>query len=743
MFGASGGLLPEAERKKNFVKEKLADRIVRFRMLILPIVLLAAVFAGTCIGRTNINYDLGRYLSKDTMTRRALEVMTGEFGTTEQLRIMFVDPADTSLQKILNTLRDLPEVRLCTYDGQESVRVSEGRTCCLVTLTLNECDAGELVMRLRGMFPEAGEYYVGGAAASTLDVQKLVAEEIPLVMLISVGIVIAVLLLTSHAWLEPFIILTVLGASIIINMGTNSVFPDVSFITFAVCAILQLALSIDYAIMLLHTFNASWDAGLPAAEAMKDALARCFMRIASSALTTVAGLLALLFMSFTIGFDIGLVLSKGILISMLGVFLLMPAVTLLLEKPLRASRHKPLKIKGELPARCIERACRPMALILVAAVLLGAWQTSLNQYTFTNDDEMGKSDSAVINEVFGASNPLVLLVPGGEEDEDYERQRELIGNLTAIDRADGSPAFGEVTAMVTTGSEALRYLTAEDTARLTGLPEGTVRLFFALQGFGGSVRADRLLEAASVIGAGNETIRELSETLAAAKEALIGPHYQRMLLEMNFHASDEDFERIIERVISEAEGVYGDDFYITGNAMSTYDIGRAFTGDLLKVNLITFAAILLIVVISFRAFRLPLLLVFVIEGAIWLTMGISHLMGEPVFFMAYLICLAIQMGATIDYGILLCDQYRSLRKAGADRHGALAETMEKSMPTILTSGTILVTAGYVIGRRCSVYYISAIGLLLSRGALISALLVLTLLPSLLLLADHRERKEQI
>jgi predicted RND superfamily exporter protein len=193
----------------------------------------------------------------------------------------------------------------------------------------------------------------------------------------------------------------------------------------------------------------------------------------------------------------------------------------------------------------------------------------------------------------------------------------------------------------------------------------------------------------------------------------------------------------MEQILSKAAEVYGEDVFVTGTAMSTYDIANAFQGDLLKVNLITLLAILLIVTVSFRSFRLPLLMVFVIEGAIWITMGISFLIGEPIFFISYLICLSIQMGATIDYGILLCDQYRLLRRQGIPAREALCGAMRKALPTILTSGLILTVAGFIIGKRCSIYYISSIGLLVSRGALVSSVLVLTLLPALLLLCDRR------
>ena len=717
-------------------KRKIARGIVRCRIWLMIALLVLAGWSVTMIGRTNINYDLTRYLSEKTMTRRALKVMEAEFGSAEQLRLMFSGLSDEDLSSVLDTLNSREEIRIATHDPETDVREADGKTWTLVTATLRECDASALAEELRGLFPDAGEYAVGGAAAEMLDIQHSVALEIPEVMIISVAIVLLVLLLTSHAWLEPLVILVTLAVSILINMGTNFIFPDVSFISYAVSAILQLALSIDYAIMLLHTYNACRDDGLGAKEAVTEALAQCFMRIASSAMTTVAGLLSLLFMSCTIGFDIGVVLSKGILISMLGVFLFMPALILILEKPLQATRHKPVPFGGQHLAAGIRKARKPLAALLILAVVAGAVLTGMNTYTFAAQPSTEVTDTVRINSVFGASSPLVLLFPGGEEDADYNLQRDLVARLREIRRENGEPAVRDITAMVTDGAEALKYYTVPETAALAGIQEDLVSMFFRMQGFGDSVRADRLLESAGPILAGNETVESLQKQLAAAKSAFEGPEYSRIVLEPAFRTSDRDFNACMEEILSAAESVYGDRFYVTGTPMSTYDIGNAFRSDLLLVNVITFLAILLIVTISFRSFRLPLLLVFVIEGAIWITMGISCLLGQPIFFISYLICLSVQMGATIDYGIMLCDQYRNLRREGQPAGEALCAALRRSLPTILTSGIILVTAGFIVGKRCSVYYISSIGSLLARGASVSVILVLTLLPALLLLFDR-------
>lgn len=721
------------------VTRKIAAGIVRLRTGILLVMLALAVVCAGCIGKTHINYDLTRYLNSETMTRRALDVMQAEFGSSEQLRIMFRDVSADTLSSCVARLNALPEIQLASHDPETGEKTVDGVACSLVTLTLNaDCDAAALVTHLREMFPECGEYAVGGAAATQLDVQRSVGEEMPQALLIAVAVVLAVLLLTSHAWLEPVLILVTLGVSILINMGTNFVFPDVSFVTFAVCAILQLALSIDYAIMLLHSFNGLCDEGLLPKDAMIEALRRSFMPVSSSAFTTIAGLLALLFMSFTIGFDIGLVLSKGILISMVTVFLLMPALTLLLYRPLRKTRHRPLQLGGAQLGKAVYDIRRWLAGALALAVAAGAYLQTKNTYIFS---DAGRSDaqteSAAINAVFGASDPLVLLVPGGDDDGDCARQRALADALQQIQVAD-QPAVKEISAMVTTGAAALDYYTAAELAKRTGQNVLAVNLFLLAQGLTPPVRGDRLLEKAGSLAAENPQIAQLQSTLALAKAAFNGPHYSRMLLTLNFPVSSAETRAAIDQIMAAARAEYGEDFYLTGTGMSVYDIGNAFEGDLMLVNLITLAAILLIVALSFRSFVTPLLLVLVIEGAVWITMAVSYLESQPIFFISYLICVAIQMGATIDYGILLTSHYQSFRKTMAPRE-ALCAALHKALPTILTSGAILITAGFIIGKRCSIYYISSIGLLLARGALISVILILTLLPALLTLRDGKEK----
>ena len=726
------------------MRQKLATAIVRLRIPLLILILLCTVGSVFSIHKAKINYDLTTYLDPQSMTRRALTVMQEEFGASEQLRIMFQNISEEEMQSALDQLNSLPEILLATHAPETDARMHEGVLCQLVTLTLNDCDARALIDQLDGMFPHYGEYFIGGTSAGQRDIQNALGKEIPRVMIIAIAVVIVVLLLTSHAWLEPLLILMLLGASILINMGTNFVFPHISYITFAVCAILQMALSIDYGIMLLHSFHRFTDDGLAPREAMIQALSHSLMPIISSAGTTAAGLLSLSFMSFTIGRDIGFVLTKGILVSMITVFLLLPALILLLNKPLQYTRHKPLQMGGEKLAGFIADKKRWIALLLSLVVIAGAVLQSDNTYFFT---DTGKDNNGTknqkINIVYGTSDPLALLIPKGEEDADYDKQRALCHQLEGI-VIDGQKAVDQITAMVTTGAAALEYYTPRDVADMTGMNILVAQLFFRTQGLGGSARADKLLAAAETYARDNETIAQLRATLSLAQQAFNGEKYARLLLTTHFPTGDLRTRQLIDEIMALTRSLYGDDFYITGMAMSGYDIGNAFEGDLMKINLITLLAIFLIVACAFRSLRLSLLLVLIIEGAIWITMGISNVLQQPIFFISYLICVSIQMGATIDYAILLTDQYRQGRRALAPQ-AAMAAALRRTLPTILTSGIIMTMGGFLIGQLCSVFYISSIGLLLARGTLLSMALILTLLPSLLLIGDKwliKHKKEE-
>ncbi len=712
---------------------RIAGAIVRLRVYILVAFALIAVASAFTVSKVRVNYDFAEYLADDTLTKKSLELMKGTFGDSEQLRVMFTGRDDQTFAADLEAVRALDGVLLASYDPEAGDRTVSGVRYQLVNLSLEDgADGVPIVESLRSMFAAEGGTVVSGSVANTLDIQQSLSRQISVALAVSVAVALAVLLATSRAWAEPFPILLVLALAILVNMGTNWVFGTISFVTFAVCAILQLALSMDYAIMLLHMFDALKAEGMGEKDAMVMALTRTFMPISSSALTTVAGFLSLLFMSFTIGFDIGIVLSKGILISMLTVFFAMPALVLAMPGILRRTAHKPLNLGGARFAAFARRGRWVIAIALLVLIGVSFHLQTMNDYLFIDVDD--RFSAHRINEIFGSDNMVMLLVPSEGADSDYEKQKSLVDAVASIE-VDGSAVITSARAMVTTGAAALKSYAPEDVAEMLGMPEALVRLFFRQHGLGDRVPAGELAEAAAAAMPDDERVLALKTQLDQAETAFNAHGYTRMLFTLDLPYSSEATYAVIGEMLKLVEAAYGGDFGIVGSSVSSYDISRAFTGDLLRVNLLTAAALILIIAISFRSLSVPVLLVCVIQGAIWVTMAASYIRGEPIFFMSYLICVAMQMGATIDYGILLTSHYRAARKSLAPA-AALSRAVTLSLPTILTSGLILVTAGFIVGKVTTISYVSSIGLLLSRGAAISIFMILVLLPTLIAIFDR-------
>ncbi len=713
--------------------KRIAGAIVRFRVIILIVFALIAIASAFTVTKVHVNYDFTAYLSEDTLTKQSLELMKRTFGDSDQLRVMFVGRDDATFASDIDAVRTLDGVLFASHDAETGEKTQDGVRYQLVNVTLADgADGIPIVEKLRAMFSGEGETVVAGSVANTLDIQTSLSRQIRVALAIAVAVVLLVLLATSRAWAEPIPILFVLAISILINMGTNWVFGTISFVTFAVCAILQLALSMDYAIMLLHMYGAMKADGMEDRDAMIQALARTFMPISSSALTTVAGFLSLLFMSFTIGFDIGIVLSKGIVISMLTVFLVMPGLILSMPRLLRRTAHRPLNLGGARFAAFARRGRWGIAAVMVLIIGASFWLQTMNRYLFIDVDD--RFSAHQVNEMFGSDNMVMLLVPSDGSDAGYEKQRELVDAVSAM-QLDGAPVVTSARAMVTTGAAALQNYTPSDVSDMLGMSKTVVALFFRQHGLGESVRADALMDVAIAAMPNDEKIVARKNQLDAAKAAFLSNGYSRMIFTLDLpYSSDETYD-VIEQMVELARASYGDDFGIVGSSVSSYDISRAFTGDLIRVTVLTAAALLLIIALSFRSLSVPVLLVCVIQGAIWVTMATSYIMNKPIFFMSYLICVAMQMGATIDYGILLTSHYRTARRTLPPAE-ALSRAITLSLPTILTSGLILVTAGFIVGKVTTVSYISMIGLLLSRGAAISIFMILVLLPSLLAIFDR-------
>ena len=723
------------------MKDKIAGFIVRFRAVWLIFLLAASVLAALSVGRTRVNYDLTAYLNEDTDTRRGLELMNGEFEQTSFMSVVLIDAEEATALDYAGQIGALEGVLTAAHDPQAGVVRRDGHLYRLIRVTLDAGREEAALEDVGGMLTDV-PHLISGAAQDNRDLQESILREMPLVMAVSCAIVFAILLAMTRSWMEPVIFFLVIAVSILVNMGTNWIFPSISFITFAVTAILQVALAMDYSIMLMNAFDRLRRQGMAAREAMAQALSGAFMPIVSSALTTVAGMLALVFMRFTIGFDIGIVLAKGILISMLTVFLFMPGLLTLFAPLLDKTAHRPLPLKGAWieGASSALHGLLPLALILLIA--LGAGLQSNNIYTYTIRD-MGAGAQQVI-ELFGQSNQIVALFPRDDSDEGVARQQAMVEQLQGL-KADGVPVVKDVMSMVTTGKAAVtHYESAAQVAALLGRDEGSVNALARMLNIQFPIRGDALVKQLSdslgrmafLLPDGvMEQLNAAQALLQTAENAFNGPHYSRVLLDMELSYSDPHVHEVITGIKNILREQYGEDTAMAGMLLAIDDIATSFSADMRRVTFITIGLVFLIVLISFKSLAIPLLLVCVIQGAILINMAFSNWYDGSIFFMCYLICVALQMGATIDYGILLTSHYRELRR-DHNKKASAAEAIRLSLPTVLTSGMALIVAGFSVGMVSSVFYISSIGTMLGRGAVVSVALVLFLLPRLLQLLDR-------
>ena len=720
------------------MKQKLCAFVVRRRTLLMALFFILSVLAGLTMGRVRVNYDLTSYLSEDTDTKKALTLMNGEFEETSSLSIVLVDADAETAAADAAWIAALDGVMTSVHDEAEGVREEAGHTYRLISVVMTEESAESVLDAVNGRL-ESREHLISGGAQDSRSLRESIAREIPIVMLVSCLIVLAVLLAMTRSWLEPLLFFLVIAVSVLLNMGTNWIFPSISFITFAVTAILQLALAMDYSIMLINAFD-RLRASMDTRAAMRQALADSMMPIASSALTTVAGMLSLVFMSFRIGFDIGVVLAKGILLSMLTVFLFMPGLLTLCAPLLDKTAHKPLPISGRALSRVSHGFHGLLPVLLIALIAAGAALQGQSTYTYTVRDM--SEEAREVSELFGQNNQIVLLFPKDESDEGIARQRDLIARVSAIE-ADGAPVVKEALSMVTTGEMALRQYEAADIAGLLGVTPEAAQTYLSLLGIETPIRGDALI--ARLDGAAQrlpflpQTIRdqlaEAQSLLAQAQAAFNGQHYSRAILTLDLPMNSPYAHDVVKQIKAALHDVYGEDVGMAGMLAAMDDIATSFTADMMRVSFITIGLVFLIVALSFRSAVVPLLLVCVIQGAIWINMSASNLIDGSIFFMCYLICMALQMGATIDYGILLTSHYRTLRQT-MDKRDAAAQAIQLSLQTILTSGLALIVAGFSVGIVSTVFYISSIGTMLGRGAVVSVLLVLFLLPKLLQWLDR-------
>ena len=516
---------------------------------------------------------------------------------------------------------------------------------------------------------------VSGEAMETAQMQESTVEEVLGAIVIIVPIILFLLIISTMSWIEPVLFIAAIGVSILINMGTNIILGQVSFITYSVSPILQLAVSLDYAIFLLHAFAAERENAPSVDEAMVRACKRSASTIAASATTTLFGFAALAFMKFEIGADLGLNLVKGIVFSFVSVIVFLPALTLLLYKLIDKTVHRRFMPTFKNVDKVLSRVRIPaLLLVLVIAVpaFLGQAHTQFTYQNASPDPDLRPGhDTQMVTDEFGRQNPMVVLVPLG----DVAAESALTDALAQLDHV----------------SNVVSYANSVGATIPSEFLDDDITSQFYSQNW------------ARII----------------------------VYLDTEFE-SDEAFASVA--AVQNTASQYYDTYYTAGQSANLYDMKNIVDVDNVTVSLVAVFAILLVLLFTFRSIALPLILVLTIEAGIWINLATPYFAGDTVNFIGYLVINTVQLGATVDYGILLTHRYLFHRQSCLPRH-AIARALGDAFPSLIISAGILATAGFALSATSSLIAVASLGALLGRGALISLALVTCFLPGLLVYLD--------
>lgn len=678
----------------------IAKTIVRkrhfFEMIFVVLIFLSVINAPL----VKVNYDLTEYLPATAESKVAIDLMEKEFGYPGTARIMIKDVSIYEAYMYKQRIENIDGVDMVTW-MTEDVYMTEDfidldaekdyyrDRCAVMDVTFDKGDNDELtkeaVGRIQDMLGERGRY--AGPAVENKSLEETLDKEMQVIMTVAVILILIILCATTDSWFEPVLFLSVMGIAIILNMGSNIMLGTISFMSSSVAAVLQLATSMDYSVFLLHTYVRRNEAKPGNKEkAMAGALKESAVSILSSAMTTFVGFMALLSMRFGLGRDVGLVLGKSIICSVATVLFLMPALLLRFGDLIEKTKHRTLMPKFELASKAVFKV-RYLVLALMVIVVVPAYVAqNMNSFTFGNS-ALGRSegtkvyaDTAEIEEKFGRSNLYLVIVPN----ETPIKERDLANELEDLYYVKSVKGIANVLPV--------------------GIPESIVP----------------------------ESIEKQLRT----------ENYARMLMYTRTDTESELAFQTSDEIKSIVRKYYPENSYVVGNTPSTQDLKELMVPDYAVTNIISLIAVAVVVGIAFKSFLLPILVLIPITIATYINMTVPYLQGESFMFNGFIIVSCIQLGATVDYSILLTNNYMYNREHGMEKRQAALDALQRSILSILTSGTILTVAGYGIYFISSVSAISSLGHLIGRGGLISMCMVILAVPALLTVFDTLVFKEK-
>lgn len=733
--------------------EKLATFIVDKRNLFFLLYIFAIVFCFFSTNWVKVENDITTYLPEETETRQGLTLMNEEFVTYGSAKVMVSNITYETGDKLREEIEKIEGVSEAAFDNTSD---HFKNSSALFDITFDGTAEDEISVQALHEIEELLEPYdtymdteVGADDAAALK------SEMQVIIVIAAIIIVVVLTLTSRSYAEVPVLIATFGVAAILNMGTNFLCGTISFISNSVTVVLQLALAIDYAIILCHRFSDEHET-LPAREACIAALSKAIPEISSSSLTTISGLAALAFMHFGIGLDLATVLIKAILLSLLSVFTLMPGLLMLFSSLIDKSKHRKLLPqitaigKYDVATRFIIPPIFAVVIIITAILANNCPYC----YSFTDLTTSKQSESQIayhkIKNTFGTNNMVALIVPSGN----YKAEASLLKALESHPEVKSAMGLGNIEAM--DGYTLTSALNPREFSELAGIEYELSNLLYSAYAvnddqYGQILNGldnyqvplfDMFLFLKDQMEKGNitlegdiqDTLDDLFDQLEKAKLQLRSEDYSRMVIYLNLPEESEETFDFLKVIHQEAARFY-DEAYVVGNSTSDYDLSTSFVDDNLLISILSALFVIVILLFTFKSAGLPVLLILVIQGSIWINFSFPTIYKEPLYFLSYLIVNSIQMGANIDYAIVISSHYKDLKQEMHPKR-AIVEALNEAFPTIFTSGSILAVAGALIGQMTTNPIISAIGSCLSRGTIISIILVLAVLPQILVLGDN-------
>ena len=739
------------KKDQNFML-RIATTIVDKRNLFFLITILGLIFSIFSIQWIQVENELAQYLPDESSSRQGLDVMEEQFTTFGTAQVVVANVSLEKAYEIKEKIEALDGIQSVTFDSSADY-YNHASALYEVTIDYDEKEDAclEVLTKVEDTLEGQDSYITTALGDSS---SEIIDAEVKVIMVYVAIIVVAVLTLTSQTYAEIPVLLLTFVVAMILNMGTSFLMGKISFISNSVTSILQLAMSLDYAVILCNRYKEEHET-LPTREAVIVALSKAIPEISASSLTTIGGLAALMFMQFKIGPDMGINLIKAILFALLAVFVLMPGLLVLFGPWMDKTKHK--KLLPDIPfvgkfAYKTRFVIPPIFfLILVGSMIMSGNCPYAYGYGNLKTPKLNYVQEAenILKKNFKSSNMVALVVPR----RDYKIEEKMLRELESYEEVDFTMGLSNIEAM--DGYMLADKLNPREFSELADLDYEMAQMIYAAyaaddEDYGKIVGGlenysvplmDMFLFVCEQVENGLVSLdQDQEDMLMEAKEQiqngmlqLQGEEYGRVLVYLTLPVSGNTTYEFIDIIQAVAEKHYpGEKVYVVGNSTTEYDFKKSFAIDNTVVSIVTILIVLVVLLFTFMSVGMPILLILVIQGAIWINFSIPAITGDEVFFMSYLIVSSIQMGANIDYAIVIASRYMELKNEKSHKE-AIIETMNFAFPTIVISGSILAIAGTLIGKMTSEAAIVGIGQSLGRGTIISIILVMFVLPQILLL----------